>query len=140
MSSDASRKAAFVTDARRFQFRVMPFDLCNVPAMFERLIDRVLSGMRWSRCLVYLDDEISFGTDMPEALSRLTRVLERLSSFGLQLKANKCTFMQTGVVFLGHVVGRDGLACDPEKLSAVQTWHMLDSVKQVRQFAPEALS
>ena len=69
--------------------------------------------MRWSRCLVYLDDEISFGTDVPEALSRLTRVLERLSSFGLQLKAKKCTFMQTGVVFLGHVVGRAGSGLRP---------------------------
>ena len=42
--------------------------------------------------------------------------------------------VQTEVAFLGHVVGRAGLACDPEKLSAVQTWHTPDSVKQVRQF------
>ena len=50
-------------------------------------MDRVLFGMCWSRCLVYLDDVISFGTDAPEALARLTEVLECLSSFGLQLKA-----------------------------------------------------
>ena len=49
-------------------------------------MDRVLSGMRWSRCLVYMDDVISFGTDTREALSRLTEVLEHLSNFGLQLK------------------------------------------------------
>ena len=77
---------------------------------------------------------ISFGTDTPEALSRLAEVLERLSSFGLQLKANKCTFMQTEVVFLGHVVGRTSLACNPEKLSAVGTWHTPDLDKQVHQF------
>ena len=55
MSQDASRKAAFVTHAALFQFRVMPFGLCNAPVMFERLMDRVLSGMRWSRCLVDLE-------------------------------------------------------------------------------------
>ena len=33
----------------------------NAPATFERRDDRVLCGMRWSRCLVYLDDVISFG-------------------------------------------------------------------------------
>ena len=38
------------------------------------------------------------------------------------------------VVFLGHIVGRAGLACDPEKLSAVGTWHTPDTVKEVRQF------
>ena len=58
MSPGVKRKAAFVTNEGLFQFRVMPFGLCNAPATFERLMDRVLCGMRWSRCLVYLDDVI----------------------------------------------------------------------------------
>ena len=68
---------------------------------------------------------ISFGTTAPEALQRLVEVLERLSTFGLQLKAKKCTFMQTEVAFLGHIVGRAG------EVSAVRAWHVPDSVKQV---------
>ena len=67
-------------------------------------MDRVLCGMRWSRCLVYLDDVISFGVSVSEALGHLEEVLCRLSDFGLQLKAKKCTFMQTEVAFLGHIV------------------------------------
>ena len=134
MSPDVKRKAAFVTNEGLFQFRVMSFGLCNAPATFGRLMDRVLCGMRWSRCLVYLDDVISFGRSIPEALARLEEVLGRLSNFGLQLKAKKCTFMQTEVVFLGHIVGRTGLACDPAKLSAVRNWHAPDKVKAVRQF------
>ena len=109
----------------------MPFRLCNAPATFERLMDRVLCGMRWSRCLVYLDDVISFGGTITEALEE---VLSLLSNFGLQLKATKCTFMQMEVVFLGHIVGRTGLACDPAKLSAVRNWHAPNKVKGVRQF------
>ena len=106
MSPEAKRKAAFVT--------------------IERLMDRVLCGMRWSRCLVYLDDVISLGGSVTEALGCLEEVLCSLSNFGLQLKAKKCTFMQTEVVFLGHIVGRTGLACDPAKLIAVQNWHAPD--------------
>ena len=83
-------------------------------------MDRVLCGMRWSRCLVYLDDVISFGKSVPEALGRLEEVLARLSDFGQQLKAKKCTFMQTEVAFLG--------------LSAVRNWHEPNRVKAVRQF------
>ena len=82
MSPEAKRKAAFVTNEGLFQFRVMPFGLCNAPATFERLMDRVLCGMRWSRCLVYLDDVISFGTSIPEALARLEEMLSRLSAEG----------------------------------------------------------
>ena len=92
-------------------------------------MDRVLCGIRRSRCLVYLDDVISFGKSIPEALTRLEEVLARLSDDGLQLKAKKCTFMQTKVGFLGHIVGRTGLACDPEKLSAVRNWHEPNQVK-----------
>ena len=84
--------------------------------------------------MVYLDDVISFGASISEALARLEEVLCRLSDFGLQLKARKCTFMQTEVAFLGHIVGWTGLACDPEKISAVRNWHAPGSVKQVRQF------
>ena len=120
MSPEAKRKAAFVTNKGLFQF--------------ERLMDCVLCGMRWSRCLVYLDDVILFGKTISEALLRLEEVLARLSEFGLQLKAKKCTFMQTEVAFLGHIVGRTGLAFDPEKLSAVRNWHEPNKVKAVRQF------
>ena len=42
--------------------------------------------------------------------------------------------MQREVAFLGHIVGRDGLACDLGKVSAVRAWHVPGSVKQVRQF------
>ena len=61
LSQEARVKTAFATHSGLFQFRVMPFSLCNAPATFERLMDRVLQGLRWSRCLVYLDDIISFG-------------------------------------------------------------------------------
>ena len=71
---------------------------------------------------------------MTEALTRLEEVLCHLSNFGLQLKAKKCMLMQTEVVFLGHIVGRMGLACDPAKLAAVRNWHAPDKVKGVRQF------
>ena len=40
----------------------------------------------------------------------------------------------TEVGFLGHMVCRTGLACDPEKLSAVRNWHEPNRVKSVRQF------
>ena len=36
--------------------------------------------------------------------------------------------------FMGHIVGRAGLPCDPGKVSAVRDWHAPGSVKQVRQF------
>ena len=54
LSPEARCKTSFATHSGLFQFRVMPFGLCNAPATFDRLMDRVLQGLRWSRCLVHL--------------------------------------------------------------------------------------
>ena len=104
----------------------MPFGLCNAPATFERLMDRVLQGLRWSRCLVYLDDIISFGGTFGAALSNLTLIFERLRSYGLQLKSSKCHLFRESVPFLGHIVGRRGLECDPKKIEDVKSWPVPD--------------
>ena len=58
----------------------------------------------------------------------------RLRSYGLQLKSTKCHLFQTSVPFLGHIVGRMGLECDPRKITDVKSWPVQDCLKSVRQF------
>ena len=120
LSQEARIKTAFPAHSGLFQFRVMPFGLCNAPVTFERLMDRVLQGLRWSCCLVYLDDIISFGSIFDDALASLTLVFERLRSYGLQLKSTKCHLFRSSVPFLGHSVGRRGLECDPTKIEDIK--------------------
>ena len=75
-------KTAFTTPEGLFQFRVMPFGLCNAPATFQRLMDRVLGGLKWSSCLVYLDDIIIVGTSFSEHLRNLAGVLHAKTQGG----------------------------------------------------------
>ena len=68
------------------------------------------------------------------ALHNLELVLDRVAEYGLQLKLTKCNLFRTSVSFLGHIVGRAGLECDPNKLSAVPNWIPPTTIKGVREF------
>ena len=119
---ECEAQTAFATHSGLFQFAVMPFGLCNAPATFERLMSQVMRGLHWKRCLVYIGDILVFGNDFESALHNLELVLDRVAEYGLQLKSTKCNLFRTSVLFLGHIVGRAGLECDPNKLSAVANW------------------
>ena len=55
MDPEDREKTAFTAGQGLQQFKVMPFGLSNVPAMFERLMETVLRGLFYEAYLVYLD-------------------------------------------------------------------------------------
>jgi hypothetical protein len=69
---------AFQTHLGLFEFRVMPFGLCNAPATFKGLMDGLLGDIKWTKCLVYLDNVVAFGTDFEVTPANLEAVLQRL--------------------------------------------------------------
>ena len=127
-------KTAFATQHGLYQFRVMPFGLCNAPGTFQRLMERVLAGLNWTTCLVYLDDIIIFSKDVAEHLKRLREVFERLKGAGLKVKPTKCFLMRRYVHYLGHIVSAKGIETDPSKIRCIQQWPVPKNVKELRQF------
>ncbi|KRZ48763.1 Retrovirus-related Pol polyprotein from transposon 17.6 [Trichinella nativa] len=127
-------KTAFSTPMGLFQFRVMPFGLCNAPATFQRLMENTLRGLTFKGCLVYLDDIIVYVRTEEEHLEPLAKVLHRLQSVGLKIRPEKCQPMRRSVRYLGHVVTQHGIGTDPEKTAAVQEWPRPRCVKEVQQF------
>ncbi|KRY45379.1 Retrovirus-related Pol polyprotein from transposon 17.6 [Trichinella britovi] len=87
-------KTAFATPLGLYQFKVMPFGLCNAPGTFQRLMERTLSGLVGKSCLVYLDDIIVFSATEEEHLIRLEEVFQRLKGVGLKIKPEKCQLMK----------------------------------------------
>ena len=72
LSPNDRHKTAFSTyGGELWQFTVMPFGLCNAPATFERLMERVLSGLSWVKCLVFLDDIICFSKSFEQHIQNL---------------------------------------------------------------------
>ena len=82
LTEEAKEKSAFCTPRELYQFKVMHFGLTNVPAKFQRLMERVLAGLQWEICFVYINDIIIFSKTMEDHLTQLDIVFSRLKSAG----------------------------------------------------------
>ena len=135
ISEQDKAKTAFRTSSGQlFEFNQVPFGLCNTPATFSRLMDRVLAGLHWETCLFYLDDIIVFSSTWEEHLARLREVFERLRHAKLKLGAAKCTFAAKEVSYLGHRVTEEGLLPDPSLLAAIRDIPPPKTAMEVRSF------
>ena len=134
LDQDAQEKAAFVTRGGLWKWRVLPFGLTSAPATFERLMEQVLKGLQWKSLLLYLDDVIVFSPDFQTHMDRLGTVLARFRQANLKLKPSKCELLQERVRYLGHVVSREGVSTDPEKVKAIKEWQVPRCQTEVRTF------
>ncbi|UYV78461.1 hypothetical protein LAZ67_16001479 [Cordylochernes scorpioides] len=127
-------KTAFITPDGLFEFKVMPFGLCNAPATFERMMDNLLKGLRWTICLCYLDDVVIFSDNFPDHLRRLEVVLNCFKRAGLKLNPGKCSFGASNIKILGHQVNKDGIRPDDDKIKAVSQFPIPKNLQQLRSF------
>ena len=126
-------KTTFLTRRGSFQFRVLPFGLCNAPATFERLMDLALSRLHYEVLLVYLDDIIVFSSDLEEHFRRMELLFQRLAAARLKLKPSKCHLLQREVLFLGHRVNGQGISTDRE-INLVDGWPTPRNLRELRSF------
>jgi len=127
-------KTAFTTPLGLYEFNRMPFGLCNGPATYQRLMQRVLHEETFQMLLVYLDDIVVFSRTEVEMLARLEVVFRKLQQVGLKIEVRKCHFFKTKVKFLGHEVSEEGVNTDPEKVRAAREWPRPRTVRELRSF------
>ena len=84
--------------------------------------------------VVYLDDILVYSKNEEEHAEHLRLVLEKLREHQLYAKYSKCEFWLSEVTYLGHVISKDGIAVNPERVQAVLNWKPPQNVKQVRSF------
>ena len=125
-------KTAFRTPTGLYQYRVLPMGLTNAPSVFMSTMNRVLHGLPFA--VVYLDDILIFSKSPEEHVRHVEEVLRRLQRDKFYAKLSKCDFFQTSLKFLGHIVSKDGISPDPEKVRVILEWPTPTNVKDVRSF------
>ncbi|XP_066952544.1 uncharacterized protein [Macrobrachium rosenbergii] len=123
---------AFTTPDGLYQYTVLPFGLKNAPAVFQRLMDQVISDMPGVR--VYLDDIVVFSDTWLDHLSMLKDLLSRLRQACLTINLTKSDFGHAKLQYLGYVIGSGEVSPVAAKVDAITKLSCPRSRREVRKF------
>jgi hypothetical protein len=127
-------KMTFITKYGLYEFTVMSFGLTNAPAFFMNLIDSVFMDYLDKFVVVFIDDILIFSQSEEEHVNHLKMVLQRLREHQLYAKLSKCEFWIDEVLFLGHIINKEGLAVDPKKVAAIMNWKAPTDARGIKSF------
>ncbi|CAM9000197.1 unnamed protein product [Rhodiola kirilowii] len=131
-------RTTFTCPFGTFAFRRMSFGLCNAPGTFQRVVTSIFSEIIGSFIEVFMDDFTVHGDTFDACLKNLSAVLERCVSMNLVLNNEKCHFMVTHGVVLGHIVSREGIEVDKAKIDVIVTLPYPSTVRDIKSFLGHA--
>jgi hypothetical protein len=119
MEPASQLKTAFTCHKGLYYFKRLPFGLKNAPVSFQCMMETIFAEEIGQHLAVYIDDLNIYSTNFEQHMVHLRNILEKCKKYGLKLKKEKCKFACEELEFLGHVVGKKGLAPDDRKIDAV---------------------
>ncbi|XP_037299019.1 uncharacterized protein K02A2.6-like [Manduca sexta] len=117
LDDDSQLLTTINTPRGLFKYTRLVYGLANAPAIFQRTMETLLSGIEGVSC--WLDDVCLTGPTRTIHMARLREVLHRLYSAGLKLQKEKCDFLKDSVTYLGFVIDKNGLRSCPKKVQAI---------------------
>lgn len=135
VDEDSRKYTSFVCPTGQYQFKRVPFGLCNSPSVFVRFINDIFRDLvRRGVMLVYMDDIMVLANTNQHAIENLKLVLTKASEYGLKINWKKCEFLVTRVEYLGHVIENNTVGPSELKVNAVKKFPEPKTVKQLQQF------
>ena len=137
MDETCKKKAAFICIYGTFLFEVMPFGLMNSQATFQKMKDRILMNVDNVQC--YVDEVVIFPRNTEEHAMHLKNVSRILKDNGLTLRIKTFSFLDPIVELSRHIVDKNGLHVDDQKVEEVRDAIPPTTRKELRLFLGLAL-
>src|SRR6266540_1339766 len=112
----------------------MPFGLCNAPATFQRLMNKILRPYIGKFVEVYLDDTIIHSRSKEEYIKHVRAVLQKIREANLKLKSTKCKWFEQELTFVGYKIGISDIRPDPRNIEKIKNAQVPSNKTQLRGF------
>jgi hypothetical protein len=134
IKEDDIPKTTFKMRFGHYEFTVLPFGLTNAPGVFMSLMNGVFREYLDKFIQVFIDDILIYSQTTEEHDEHLRLVLQCLREHKLYGKLSKCSFYQSKIHYLGHVISDEGIIVDPAKVEAIMEWPAPTNVPEVHSF------
>ena len=130
-------KTGVACELGSYQWKRMPFGLCNATATFQRIMAQALTRVtkKYGKLVMgYLDDVRIATPTLADHIDRLDEVFVCMKRAGLKCKPSKCEILRDSIKYLGRMVDRHGVRPEPEAVEAMLTWKALKTDTQLMSF------
>lgn len=132
ITEQSKKYVTITTHLGLFQFNRLPYGISTAPAIHQRAMDRILRDV--PNVLCYQDDIFITGKNYQDHQQSLQTVLQRLQDHGLRVNKDKCSFLQSSIIYLGHKIDREGLHPTESKVQAIKKAPAPQNVSELRSF------
>jgi hypothetical protein len=123
----------FVSEFGSFSYRVMPFGMKNSREVFLRIVVKSFQEYIYKMMVVYFDNWTIYNL-LKNHIQWLRLMLERCRQIQLSLNIKKCIFSRPIDILLVHVVWKDGVKFNMEKIKINLKLRLHVNKKQVKIF------
>ena len=132
LDEESARLTTFITPMGRFFYKRLPQGISSAPEIFQKQMESILAGHK--NVEVFMDDILVHSDTHDSHDIHLTAAMKTLEKAGVKLNQEKCELRKDEVKFLGHIISKDGIRPDPEKISAILGMSSPSSVQELRRF------
>ena len=128
------KKTTFRTPIGNFYYTVMPFELKNADATYQRIMTAIFHDMMHRELEDYVDDIVVKSKSREDHVQILKKVFERCRAFKLRMNPFKCAFGVSFGTFLGFLIHNRGIDVDPAKTTTIATMKLFATMKELKSF------
>ena len=128
-----AEKTSFITPHGLFCYNVMPYELKNAGATYQRLVTKMFRPLLGKTMEVYIDDMLIKSKERTDHANHLQQVFDLLRTYGMKLNPTKCAFGVSAGLFLSFMTTQRGIEANPSQLKAIIESLAPSSRKEVQQ-------
>ena len=132
MDPNDQEKTSFVTRQGTYCYRVMPFELKNAGATYQRLVNKMFQKQIGASIEVYIDDMLIKSVKAKLHITHLVEAFQILKSYNMKLNPAKCAFGVSVRKFLGFIVNSRGIEVNPYKIKVVLDMLPPSNIKDIQ--------